>query len=756
MPPKDPLRAEEIAVLKHWIADGVPWPEMDSTAIGPEQRVEARFGDAWSDPSNPIAKLWGGKRLDLWSLRPIQAPAVPEIPATDHPVDRFVIRRLREAGLELSPEADRRTLIRRLAYDLTGLPPTLDEVAAFIDDSRPDAYQRLVERLLHSPAYAEHQARLWLDVVRYGDSNGFDWDEFRPQAWRFRDYVIRSFASDKPFDRFVREQLAGDELVNGPPHDAAEQDALLATGYLRLGMFDNSAASFNEQDRSRAELMADLTETTGSAFLGLTLGCCRCHDHKYDPISQVDHFRIRAFFESITFANELPIDLAAEQELIARHNGGLAEKARPTRERREQLRRRVRDRMKQGRAKDGLAGGPPGPVEAKTAKVDSAEVPDNEVVAAFSVEEKTEDDRLGQELEQLRSEARKYTYGLLATDAPGAVPPTRLFFQGNHKQPRQVIEPGYPSILDPNPALIHRGPNPKTSGRRLTLADWIVSPTNPLTARVFVNRIWLQHFGQGLVATPNDFGYAGARPSHPELLDWLAWQFRARGWSVKELHRTIVTSATYRQSSVRMDGQRERGERIDLFDSLYWRQSLRRLSAEQVRDSLLSASGLLNGRMAGAPVWPELPSEILQANPAFLDDNAEKTKGWYPSKPSEQTVRSVYLVQKRGVRVPFLETFDLPENAVSCARRLVSTVAPQAMSLLNSPLASEAAEGLARRVRAAGALTTREQVRSAFQLTLQRGPSAPELEIGMRVATHQSLTEFCRILLNLSEFIYVD
>ena len=291
--------------------------------------TDAPVGDAWSDPRNPIRRLWEGRRLDLWSLRPPAASAPPPGPESN-PVDRFLPVPHRGGGEGGSRQADRRTLLRRATFGLTGLPPSLEEVRAFEADTRPGAWARQVDRLLASPAYGEHQARLWLDVVRYSDSNGFDWDEFRREAWRFRDYVVRSFNADKPFDRFIREQIAGDELLAAPPATPAEQDALIATGYLRLGPHDNAAPLFNEQDRSRDEWMADLVETTGSAFLGLTLACCRCHDHKYDPLSQADHFRLRAFFAGVKFADDLPLDLAGRQEEIRRHNAGIdAALARP-------------------------------------------------------------------------------------------------------------------------------------------------------------------------------------------------------------------------------------------------------------------------------------------------------------------------------------------------------------------------------------------------------------------------------------------
>lgn len=738
------------------------WAEA-SSAAGPE-----RIGDAWSDSRNPIVEIFGGSRLNLWSLQPIERPELPEVKEKDwpeNPLDFFVLARLELAAIEPMPRADRRTLARRAYFDLTGLPPSPEELAEFLQDARPDAYERLVDRLLASPEYGEHWGRYWLDVVRYSDSNGFDWDEFRPLAWRFRDYVVRSFNGDKPFDQFVREQLAGDELGEGEPETPAEQDWLIATGYLRLGPHDNSAPLFNEQARSRAELMADLTETTASAFLGLTFSCNRCHDHKFDPFSQADHYRLRAFFEPVKFADDLPLDLAEEQERIREHNAGVEEKIKPLQKERGEILEAAKaplraervaklseeerallkkaEKERDERRKD--------EIEKLEKKVEPEE---KEIIAAFSKEQKERYDGLSSQIEKLKKTRHKFTHGLLMVDGDDHTKATHILYQGDHKAPREPVEPGFLSVLDPNPAVIRRPPNPKSSGRRLALANWIVSPENPLTARVLVNRIWQGHFGEGLVQTANDFGLAGARPSNPELLDWLASEFIRSGWSIKRMHRLIMTSGTYQQASSLADRSGDGpGWR---HDPGYHHVTLRRLSAEQLRDSLLLVSGMLQRRMGGGPVWPELPADVLQANPAFLDDNAEKTKGWYPSPENERFARSIYMVQKRTVRVPFMETFDLPENSTSCARRNESTVAPQALSLMNGPLAVEAARAFARRVEREAGGKQEAQVKRAFELAFQRPPAAGELGACLELLEERTLPELCRALVNANEFIYVD
>jgi hypothetical protein len=727
MPPKEKLASPDVIALEKWVAAGAPWPRRGEA---PAPTASERLGDAWNDPRNPIVRLFGGQRLDLWSLHPITSPVPPEVGDASwvrNPIDRFTLARLEAAGQAPAPEADARTLCRRLYFDITGLPPTPDNVEEFsracnsgnhaivfaaAQTSRQASNLKtplstLLDRLLASPRYGEHWARMWLDVVRYSDSNGFDWDEFRPQAWRFRDYVIRSFNADKPFDRFVREQIAGDEMLAGPARDEAERDCLIATSYLRLGPHDNSAKAFGEDGKVRQQLMNDLVETTGAAFLGLTMSCCRCHDHKFDPISQADFYRLRAFFEGVKFADDLPLDLAPEEAAIRHANEAVEEQI--------ALQRKVRDEI--------LA-------EAKK----RAQAKDDEAAKkALTKEEKERFDKADASVQELKKKLKPFTTALLMTDAEAEPGVTHVLYQGQLDQPREAVVPGFLSALDPNPAAIAKVTREKSNGRRTALAEWIVSERNPLTARVLVNRVWQNCFGEGLVTTPNDFGRAGARPRDPALLDWLAGEFMRGGWSLKKLQRLIFTSATYRQS-----------------------RAPRRLTAEQLRDTMLAVAGRLTREGGGPPVWPELPDEVLKANPAFLDDNAEKTKGWYPSPPEKRDVRSIFLVQKRTVRVPLMETFDLPENAVSCARRNVSTVAPQALTLLNSPFAAEMSRAFAERVQAECGEDPDAQVACVFALALQREPDARERATCLRFRAEHSVTELCRAVLNLNELSYLD
>ena len=759
MPPKDKLLDTEISSLERWIADGAPWPapaHASADAPAPGEKI----GDAWSDPRNPIVKIFAGQRLDLWSLQPIIDPQPPKLKSPPaNPIDAFVLASLETEGIAPAPIADPRTLCRRLYFDLTGLPPTPEEMDSFLQNgTAPHPVETLVDQLLASPHYGEHLARLWLDVVRYSDSNGYDWDEFRPQAWRFRDYVIRSLNADKPFDQFIREQLAGDELIEGPPRDAAGQDCLVATGFLRLGPHDNSAGQFGENPRVRAAFMNDLVETTGSAFLGLTFACARCHNHKFDPISQADYYRLRAFFEGVKFRDDLPIDLAPEQEAIRQANQALEAEMAPKRKERDAIvaaakgrirAERLAHRTPEDQAMLSTSEDKRDPeTKKKVAALEKTITPsDQETKAGFTPDEKERFAALDAEVQGLKKKSRTFTTALIACDENAEPPATRVLFQGDLSKPREIVPSGIISILDPNPANINKPRRENSSGRRLALAEWLVSERNPLTARVIVNRVWQSCFGEGLVSTANDFGFAGARPSHPELLDWLAREFVRSGWSLKKLLRLITTSEAYQRAAPASSAAGKH---------LFAGQLPRRLTAESLRDSMLFVAGKLTSSEGGPPVWPALPPEILQANPAILDDNAEKTKGWYPSPPEKLGVRSIYLVQKRGVHVPFMDTFDLPDNALSCPRRTVSTVAPQALTLLNSPFATEMAMAFAGRVKSDAGDQPGPEVDRAFAIAFQRAPSGDERATCLRFLNERSLPELCRALLNLNEFAYRD
>jgi mono/diheme cytochrome c family protein len=706
------------------------------------------LGDAFNDANNPIRKIFRGERLDLWSLKkPVIDESILDRHGEDSTdaashlapemIDHFIRKRMAEAGIVPSAQADRRTLIRRLSFDLTGLPPTPEDVRSFAEDSSPNAYEALVDRLLDSPRYGERWARHWLDVVRYADTEGFERDEFRPLAWQYRDYVIRSLNQDKPYDQFIREQLAGDELVNGRAKTAEEADRLIATGFLRLGPWDSTAPIFQEEARHRDQQLADLVNTTGSAFLGLTFSCCQCHDHKYDPLSQADHFRLRAFFAGVTPRNDLVIELADDLEEIAKQNAVVEDEA--------------------------------APLKAEQSKLDKDKK-----------EDQPQYEELARTIGEIEKKKRSPRTAMGATDSGAEAPATHLFYQGDFSQAREEVPPGFVSVLDPNPAAIEP-PRADTTGRRLALANWIASSDNPWTARALVNRVWQYHCGVGLVATANDFGFSGARPTNPELLDWLAIAFINDGWSIKKLHRAIVCSATYRQSS---DGAGDRSQvqdngrnqEKDPENRLLWRQNVVRLDAETLRDSLLTVSGALKTADSGKPRWPHVPIDLLHAQPGILEakdgGDGGRMQGWYEDPVEETDVRSVFLVRKRAMPIPFLQVFDLPDTTVSCARRDSTVVAPQALMLFNSPESIRFALILAERVAEEAGVDPGQRVETLFQYALCRLPDEKEKAICLDLLSRHAdqhrmdsagdraellaLRDLCRAVLNLNEFMYVD
>ncbi|HAN96259.1 MAG TPA: hypothetical protein DCQ98_01915 [Planctomycetaceae bacterium] len=776
MPPKKPLDPARIELLRRWIDSGAVWIEADDR-LGASAPLRddplATERDAWTDPSNPVVGRFGPERLRLWSLEPMRREPLPIVDSgwARSPIDRWIEVRRNEAGIVDGPEADRRTLLRRLSFDLTGLPPDVEAIERFVLDERPDAWEREVDRLLASARHGEHVARAWLDVARYSDSNGFDWDEFRPEAYRYRDWVVDAFDRDLPYDRFVREQLAGDELVGPDPATRDDLGAWIATGFLRLGPHDNAAKLFDEQDRSRAELMQDLVETTAAAFLGQTFSCCRCHDHKTEPLLQADHYRLRAFFEGVAFVDDRPLETIDErlererlteridQELAAleAERGTLLESLRSARRAASPMPGSEANATETDDAR--AAGGETGemPEESK----ESEEPNDDELIAAADPATRERFAAFDAERSHLESLRPRPETAMRMSESDEPIGPTFVLYQGDHQAPRDEVVPGFPSLWDPTGAEIHKPTAGTTSGRRSTLADWIVRPDHPWTWRVAANRVWQGFFGRGLVATPNDFGFSGERPTHPQLLDHLALDLVDGGGSLKLLRRRIVTSAVYRQIGSRVESEAERRRQElawerDPEGTLYWRFPSRRLTAEQLRDAMLVSVDGLDGRRGGPAVWPELPAEILQANPAFLDDNAEKTKGWYPSPIERRRVRSLYWVQKRTVRIPFLETFDLPENGTSCAMRGVSIVPPQAFTLLNGELTDEVAALASRRIEAERIVDRRATIVQAYRWLLQREPTDDELAACLSFLERRSTDELIRALLNTAEFATIE
>ncbi len=766
--------------------------------VGDDKESSTRIGDAWQDSRNPVAKTWGGQRIDHWALTvPVRttAPSVGFSSCARIPADCFVLSKQQQVGLCLSNEADRRTLIRRATLDLIGLPPTVEEMQNFISDETANAYERLVDRLLSSPQYGMRWGRHWLDVVRYADTNGFERDEFKSTMWRYRDYVIDSFNSDLPFDQFVREQIAGDEMASTEPGHPRSQLRFTATGFLRLGPWDTTKSKFDTEEAGRDEIMVDLTNTTGSAFLGQTLGCCRCHDHKTDPLLQADHYRLRAFFAGVVFEDEKGINSSEEEARIVNHNAEVDARLEPVLLTYKAALQPGRERLRT----QTLRSFPDEIVKLLELPEDQRDATTNQMLYPYLTKldfyEVDVADQLSQAekpayldalrlVRELEKEKREFDTIYCVRDKESDLPATHVLDGGAYADRREEVQPGIFSLLDPNVSEVVSPINCKSTGRRTALAQWIASEGNPWTARVMVNRIWQHHFGRGIVATPDDFGYSGIAPSHPELLDWLAVEFIRSGWSIKHIHRLIMHSATYRQSShVRSESQV-----ADPSNQWLSRQNMRRMDAETLRDSILAVAGSLELFITGPPLWPEVPEAVLRAQPGIYE-NSGRLQGYYTSPEKSTNVRSILLVRKRSVPLPFLSVFNLSDASGTCGRREVTNNAPQALSLLNNPESTRAASLFAMRLALAHPENFQKQIDDAFWSAFGRAANPEELELldqsrksiidrlqprsenGIEAAKPSiqpdtnlrnssverlAFAELCRAILNSNEFIFFE
>lgn len=688
-------------------------------------------------------------RRSYWAF---QAPQRAEVPATPStwvctPVDAFLLQAMRAKGLTPSRPLDRERLIRRVTLDLTGLPPTPGEVDLFLLDKSPNAYEKLVDRLLASPHYGERWALRWLDVVRYADTNGYELDVFRPQAWRYRDYVVRSFNDDKPYDRFVKEQIAGDELWPG------NHEALIATGFHRAGPI-HLVGGNQDEEMNRQEVLTEMSGAIGSTFLGLTVGCAKCHNHKFDPILQADYYRLQAIFASTAYKD---IDIATPEEKAAYKAAKQAYDARlkPIEDAIAAIEKPYRTKLR----------------ESKMAKLDAThraalEIPEKERTPAQKVLAKeaesqispTWDEVLGAippEKKQQRAALRRQMHDIEQTepDPPAAAyavadmdtaPPAYILRVGDPKHKLAQVQPGLLTVLTEPGGTFPQG----ASGRRAALANWIATPDNPLTARVMVNRIWQFRMGSGIVATPNDFGVMGQRPTNKALLDWLATEFIARNWSVKAIDRLLVTSGAYMQETA----GNAANSKIDPDNKLYWRANRRRLEGEIIRDSILSVAGDLNPRLGGKPVRVPIEKEIYD----LIFSESEPDNLWpVPKDKNEYRRRSLYLLNKRNVRLPLLANFDQPDEMTSCPVRPVSTHALQALTLMNSDFMEEQSRILAERLRRECESGEGCEVRRVYKLALARRPKT--IEMGMAhtfFARGGLLEDFCLAMLNRNEFVY--
>ncbi|HEX7377382.1 MAG TPA: DUF1549 domain-containing protein, partial [Pirellulales bacterium] len=810
-------------------------------------------------------------------------------------IDTFILHRLEDNGLTPAAPADKVTLIRRAYFDLTGLPPTPAEVDAFVADESPAGYERLIDRLLASPHYGERWARHWLDAVRYAETNSFERDGAKPHAWRYRDYVIRSFNNDLPYDEFVREQLAGDEMRPATP------ERLIATGFYRLGLWDDEPA---DRLQAQYDVLDDLVTTTGQVFLGLTINCARCHDHKIDPIPQRDYYSLLAFFHGIKPMQTVGPNI--EQPLFAddAQRADYQRRVRQHDERRDALQGKITALEHEFTAKyrqsqnANIAAGDIDDLEYRFYRDHWERLPDFDTIkpetvgniadGCFDIGLATRESDFGfvfngllkvpadgdytfivdaddgvrlnlagktavyydgihgtgnpqratvalkqgltpirldyfqalggrglsvswsgpgfdqrplaadgrrqlegrnlkellrlhaarllgdawhagyrersKELERLKREPVPADYALCVTEMPHP-PDTFVLSRGNAHVPTVKVEPGFPSVVAVEQPVMQAANGsaapgatttvPASSGRRLVLANWIAAADNRLTARVIVNRIWQHHFGRGIVRSPNNFGFLGERPTHPELLDWLAGEFIARGWSIKTLHRLMMLSSAYRMSSRANDAALTR----DPLNDLFWRFNMRRLSAEEVRDSIYSATGNLNRRMYGPSFYPQLSAEVMATQSA-------PGHGWGNSPPGEQARRSVYIHVKRSLITPLLADFDFPDTDASCEARFATTQPAQALGMLNGRFLHEQAAAFAERLRREAGAERAEQVRLALRLALLRPADEAAVARGVRLierleAEHglggdESLTFYALLVLNLNEFVYLD
>jgi hypothetical protein len=690
-----------------------------------------------------------------WPFTPPTRPPVPAVRHRDqvvNPIDAFVLAKLEAAGLSLSERADRLTLLRRVTVDLTGLPPTVAEQDAFLADSSPDGYVKVVDRLLASPRYGERWAQHWLDLVRYAETDGFKADDLRPQAYRYRDYVIRSLNHDLPFDRFVRQQLAGDELEPDNP------DAVVATGFNRLWPDEYNAANLEQR---RQEILDDVTDVTGAVFLGLTVGCARCHDHKFDPISQVDYFRLQAFFAALQPRDDLvAADPARRQRYRAQRDawekatrGLRAEMDVLLADKRAELRQHALTKFRPEIQQAVLT--PQAqrtPYQWQIAVLAEKQLRREESLAPTKLPEDRK--KRYQELERRLAAvpAPEALPAVLAVvDVGRAAPPVHRLAGGDWRKPAQELQPGFLHVLGEVPPDTHLDAPLASTGRRAALARWLTGPDHPLTARVLVNRLWQHHFGAGIVATPSDFGAMGDPPTHRELLDWLAMEFVEHGWSLKHLHRLMVTSAAYCQTSLVDPRQAAPAFAADRDNKLLWHARRRRLEGEAIRDALLGLTGELNTRMFGVSARPKLPAGL-------------SSYAWKPDdRPGDQDRRSVYVFAKRNLRYPLFDAFDLPDMHNSCARRTTTTTAPQALVLLNGDFTLERARRWADELLTRFPQDDRALVAQAYRAAWGRRPTDEEVALGLDFLKKQpadahtaAVTDFCHALVSANEFLYVD
>ena len=770
MPLGVPLPEEEVEKFRAWIEAGAVWDDGPATTV------------AASEFSAFVTEVPASAR-DYWAFRlPEQTPP-PAVDGFEHPIDRFLEHKRREQGVSAAPRAEKAALLRRAYLDLLGLPPSVEELESFLSDTAPGAWARQIDRLLASPHYGERWGRHWLDVARYADSDGYEQDVDRANAWRYRDYVVNAFNSDKPYDRFITEQLAGDEL------DETTHETRIATGFLRAG----PRVNFREKDNPerRWDYLDDVIATVGRGVLGVTIQCARCHDHKFDPILQKDYYSMTAsLFGYIETDWPMLPDEQAHQYLA--RTAELDERVSAVREQIREIEQPYLTELKVERIRREFPGdvleAVLTPEEQRSdgqqllaAQVLTIGVPRDQVDAAMSEPDKTRRQALRRRIQDIEAQRPaqpammevvtdgdyRYTPDRagdnvlgcpecrIRMDEPGSflhqgpggyeVPPAPFLIRGDPFSPGPEMEPAFLTVAtygDP-PSAIPRLDS-RTSGRRLALAQWITAKDNPLTARVWVNRVWHHHFGRGIVASLDNFGVVGDRPSHPELLDWLAVEFMENGWSTKDLHRLIMTSEAYAMAS---SWDHEQNIAADPENHLLWRYRPQRLEAEAIRDLMMAVSGGIDLNIGGKPVFPYIPQEILDTAQAYgrWDNQVDGPEVWR---------RSLYVYRRRTLTFPFFETFDLPDQNITAAYRNTSTVAPQALTLMNNEFVLGQARLFARRIAELAPYDVDRQVDLVYRTALARGPAPEESDLARQLVADGSLEDLTHVVYNLSEFLY--
>jgi hypothetical protein len=775
------LPAAQIAAIKAWIDQGAAW----DTNAASSRAAASTTADPFAALKN--TQLSPGAR-DYWAFkRPVQA-AVPTVGShLSNPIDRFLEKTRQELGLKAAPKADRLTLLRRASLDLIGLPPSPEEIDAFLADSSPGAWERVIDRLLASPHYGERWGRHWLDVARYADSGGFQNDTDRPHFWRYRDYVIKSFNDDKPYDLFVREQIAGDEFEN------RTDEHLIATGFLRAG----PRVQHREKDNPerRHDYLDDVLGTIGKGVLGLTVQCARCHDHKFDPILTREYYSLQASIFGYVEV-DYPLGPREQADAYMRKLDDIFQRTEPLRAQVEAIEAPYQytlalEQVKQKYPENVIRAveKPEGDRTAgerllATQVLESAiTISTRAIDKIMTPEDAAKKKALSDQITAINAERPKapalahiVTDGDWRATGPGTgdgtkgacpvceeeykgagkflelgpgtghyvTPPSFFLVRGDPDRKAFPTEPGFLSAITYGSPPAARSPaNGRTSGRRLALADWLTAAGNPLTARVMVNRIWHHHFGRGIVATLDNFGKMGERPSNQELLDWLAVEFVTRGWSIKQMHRLIMTSEAYQMAS---EYDHAASAAKDPAAVHLWRYQPARLEGEIIRDSMMAAAGTLDRTMGGPPIFPHVEDELLKA----LD------RGIWRNQPDGPKVwrRSVYIYAKRSLPFPMLHVFDLADMNVSFGARNVSTVPTQALTLMNNAFVQRQAQMLAERLKKEAGADTGRQVDLAYRLTLTRPPTAKERSLAVELIAAASLEDFANVMLNLSEFLY--